>query len=462
MSAFNSQTMLYGRSGAPSLHRSASAPISVTNLLFFFALHVPLALLMFRVPEVGRVHAWAALLVGAAWAMSGSHPSRVLCAAAYIAGSEVLWRMTGAPIFWEFGKYAVIAVLLLAIPRARPLRATNFPIVFFALLVPSIALTIAEASPARIRHEISFNLSGPLALAVCAAYCSRVQLTAARVQRMLIGLLGPVIGIVTVCVFHLAGSEHIHFSEQSSKLSSGGYGPNQVSSILGFGALAAVLLAVVLPVSRSRNFKWFMLVLSLWLAAQSALTLSRSGLYLALSGVATAAVFGLRESRLRMSLLAAAGLLFIAGEYVIAPRLDAYTGGALTKRFADTGLTGRDQIAKADMSIWLDHPLLGVGPGRAAWERAKYFRATAAHTEITRLVAEHGLLGAVALGLLLVVCWRAIRRQTSWRWKAFVASMITYGLLFMAVNAMRTVLPALVIGLAFASFKHEQASTPRR
>src|SRR2546430_7771451 len=46
-----------------------------------------------------------------------SRIDRVVYAAAYIAGSEVLWRMCGAAVFWESGKYAVILIFAIALAR---------------------------------------------------------------------------------------------------------------------------------------------------------------------------------------------------------------------------------------------------------------------------------------------------------------------------------------------------------
>ena len=63
--------------------------------------------------------------------------------------------------------------------------------------------------------------------------------------------------------------------------------------------------------------------------------------------------------------------------------------------------TGREDIARADLEVWFDNPVLGVGPGVAKEYRAATFgRAAAAHTEFTRLLAEHGILGLVALIIL--------------------------------------------------------------
>ena len=335
------------------------------------------------------------------------------------------------------------------------MRASNFPVLFFALLLPAALLTISYGNFETIRKQLSFNLSGPLALAVCVAFFSRVQLTAVQVQRMVITFLGPLTGALSICVFSLSTAENLTFTTESSKVASGGFGPNQVSSAFGFGVLVAFLLVAFVLAPKQRELKWLISGLAIWLAAQSALTFSRSGLYLAAGSAVVAACVGLRSARIRATLLAMAGLFYVVGDYVVAPRLDAFTGGMLSKRFADPTLTGRESIMRADLAIWMKHPLFGVGPGMARTHRAEYFRAIAAHTELTRLVAEHGLLGLAALGMLCVSGWQALRRTKSLRWKAVVASMLAFALLYMAGNAMRLVLPSFAFGLAFASFRDE-------
>ena len=56
-------------------------------------------------------------------------------------------------------------------------------------------------------------------------------------------------------------------------------------------------------------------------------------------------------------------------------------------------------ILLADLELWARNPILGVGPGMAAWGREEILDARiSAHTEFSRLLAEHGLFGAAALG----------------------------------------------------------------
>ena len=64
----------------------------------FCLVHVPLALLVYRVNTLSTLHAVAVFAVGMWWALTAPHqPLRVAYVAAYITGAEVLWRMTHSP-----------------------------------------------------------------------------------------------------------------------------------------------------------------------------------------------------------------------------------------------------------------------------------------------------------------------------------------------------------------------------
>src|SRR2546430_15098859 len=95
-----------------------------------------------------------------------SRIDRVVYAAAYIAGSEVLWRMCGAAVFWESGKYAVILIFAIALARLRPVQPRLLPVVYFLLLLPSIALAPYQLLSDEARQQVSFELSWPAALAM--------------------------------------------------------------------------------------------------------------------------------------------------------------------------------------------------------------------------------------------------------------------------------------------------------
>lgn len=418
------------------------------RLVSFLVAHIPLALLINQVREIGTLHALLTLGIGLWYAALGRDPVKVAFVAGYITGAEVLWRMADAGVFWEFGKYATIAVFSIAILRFQGLKGAGLPIIYLLVLLPSAILTISELDLDDARGQISFNLSGPLALAVCAWFFSRLRLTTRQLQRLLLIAVGPIVAIGTIALYGTLTAASIRWVNDSMSATSGGFGPNQVSSMLGLGALLALMY--IRQGSANRHMQAVILIAALAFGTLSALTFSRSGLYNAGAAVAILLLFSIRDraSLVRMGL--AIAVIFLVADSFILPRLEEFTGGAFLTRFQDTNLTHRGEIAWADLQVWADNPLFGVGPGMAKGARELLIGPTAAHTELSRLLAEHGLFGLIALLLLLVMSARNIRRAQTPAQKGLVAAMVVWTLLFMLNSAMRLVAPALVFGLAFA------------
>jgi hypothetical protein len=131
------------------------------------------------------------------------------------------------------------------------------------------------------------------------------------------------------------------------------------------------------------------------------------------------------------------------------------------QRFKNPDLTGRDSIAEAELRLFLQKPVLGNGVGMSMYNRAAmtHAEAPAAHTEYTRLLAEHGLLGAAALAILLVMTGQALLKAPGPWAKAVVAALAVWSFLFMAVASMRLVAPAFLLGLIHARFSADLPTT---
>lgn len=426
---------------------AVTAP-SLAVLLAFFGAHVVLGIAMKKVPALATAHALLSLLVALYWAASAKGPGKVIAAICYLAAAEVLWRMTGAAVFWEFGKYAVCAVALVSWLRRRPPQFNGLALLYFGLLLPSTLLTVLGGFGfTELRSIISFNLSGPFALAVCAFCLSGLRLGAAEADRSLLAILGPIAGAAAICLLGTAslGADY-DFGHQSNFDTSGGFGPNQVSSVLGLGMLVAFLWMQRQP---RMSFRWwFAAVLVLGFAAQATLTFSRTGIWIGLLTIGVAAIFLIRKSGKLLPGLIGALLIFGMLYFVVFRSLDQFTGGKLSERYSEKGFTGREDIAQGDLLLALHNPLLGVGPGMAKMERSNH-RGIAAHTEFTRVLAEHGLAGLLALGALVLMAAKAFRRRASSPFQqAWTASLIAYSLLFMMVTGMRLAVPSLAMGLA--------------
>lgn len=431
--------------GATDVRSTASVRQGLMVIAAFAAFHVALALVLRPVPLIAVLHALTCLGIGLI--VAARRPlHEVAVVVAYIAGAEVLWRMTRTPVPWEYSKYAVSLILIVALLRIRPVRNCVTALGYFALLLPSALLTVLAFELGQARELLSFNLSGPLALMLCILFFSNIQLTVEQVRRPLLVLMGPAIGIAAVAYFRLSEIEKLEFTANSNPALSGGYGPNQVSAILGLGLLGCLLL--LLERKQPLYLRVTLIAGAVVFAVQAALTFSRGGIVLALVSIIAAAMYLVREGRTRATLLIVAALLFGIARLFVVPRLDAFTSGKLTERYTDTDTTGRTLLASYDLQIFADNPLLGVGPGAAAQIRGELGHFGAAHTEFTRMLAEHGLLGAVAIIFLVVLGLRTLREARTVKSRAFVVALLAWASLFLVINAMRLVAPAFVAGLA--------------
>jgi hypothetical protein len=223
------------------------------------------------------------------------------------------------------------------------------------------------------------------------------------------------------------------------------------------GALLTIFL--FLGAKRSLWLKGGFVVLGLWLLAQSVLTFSRTGFYLFTASFVAAAPFLVQSKGRSLGFLLLLVIL-AASTFALLPMLDAFTGGQLVQRFKDQGLTGRDTIAAAELQLFLQKPVLGNGVGMSMYSRSamSHEEAPAAHTEYTRLLAEHGLLGAGALVVLLLMTAQSFLKADGPWAKAIVVALAVWSFLFMAVTAMRLVAPAFLLGLIHARFQGDHPS----
>lgn len=434
----------------PARARSRARRSAMLPLALFFGGHVALGLAMHFAPSLATLHAVMCLAFGIVVAATG-RATTIAAAIGYVTGAEVLWRMNGASVFWEYGKYTVVAINLVALFRIKVRLNKGLALGYLMLLLPSALLTLSMIGLDRARQQISFNLSGPLALATCAIVFSNLKLTRDDLRRVMLATLGPISAIAAIAVFSTttASAEELDFGGSSSNyVASGGFGPNQVSAVLGLALLFSLLIVL------ERKMSWAQRIGAIGLATvfaiQSALTFSRAGLFLAASGAVGAALYLVRDARTRITVGVLAVTLFAAANWIVIPKLDEFTNGKLVERYTSTTSSGRSNLAGDDVNIFLDHPLLGVGPGMAAPLREAQGHIGAAHTEYTRLLSEHGVLGIAAMAVLLTLAYRVFRMTRDLTSRAMVLALLVWCGMFLAVDAMRVVAPAFAFGMACA------------
>jgi O-antigen ligase len=139
------------------------------------------------------------------------------------------------------------------------------------------------------------------------------------------------------------------------------------------------------------------------------------------------------------------------------------TGGLIDKRYANedakgrvkkSRLSGREAIAETEIQMFFDNPILGVGVGKnKEYREAETGIVAASHNEITRMLAEHGSLGA--LGLLILFCTPLILYSQD-RENIFALCFLLFWLLTINHAAMRMASPAFIYALSLLKIHNVQ------
>lgn len=428
-----------------------SSNINVFAFSIFFILHIPLAIMIQNSELVSTFHAYFTLALGLFFLLFDLNPKRLVLVAAYIVGAELLWRGTGADVFYEFGKYAIGLLLGFGLLRYHKLfRADKKPVIFGLLLLPSI-FAMSEFD----RELLAFNLLGPIILAIAATFFSTERYTPLFLQKIFLCMLAPIVGLAFLSFLSTLSANSLQFYV-STRATAAGIGPNQVSSILGCGVLISFIILILNK--RNRWLQFLMGVILVWLVVQSALTFSRGGFWTAIFSILVGALYIFRSHRSRMKFLIFATFSSIFAYLWLFPFLSDVTGGLLFQRFTDFSTTGRFDLILIDLDAFWDNLLFGLGPGQSPEYHALHFRYASVHTEYSRLIAEHGLFGLFALILLL---WMSIKRffqRSLFAYTFLIVSLTLWALLFMGHSATRLVAPAFIFGMAAVSIIEEKDS----
>lgn len=425
-------------------------------VLLLSLIHVPLGVGLYDAGSLALIHPAAVVALGLYFALSKRQPlTKVAFVAAYIVGAEVLWRMAAVPVFWETGKYASGLIMVLALVRRKKFEIPKLPLLYLVLLIPACVLTIADATPSRAFETLSFNMSGPTLLLISCWFFSNVQMDAVNFRRMLLAMILPLLSVALSAAFYTVTAEELSFTDESSLATSGGFGPNQVSGMLGLGVFMA-LVGLVLFKVKSKYSIYFGIVAMLF-TALSMMTFSRGGLYNAAGGFLILVIYGFRDITTAMRRLAPPLIVIVLFALFILPVLDDFTGGALLTRFEDTGTTKRGDIAHSDLEIFLANPVFGVGVGNAYALRESILDYKAiSHTELSRLLSEHGSFGLAALITMFFMGVQNLRRPNSRPGKAFIAGAMAWSVFFMLNAGMRLAAPSFMWGLSFVTIVNLQ------
>ena len=373
----------------------------------------------------------------------------------YIIGSEVLFRMTKGLLFYEFPKYMVFTFLLTGLIIEKKKHNIS-PIFIIYILLLLFGITFSDIPyPESIRTNIIFNLSGPILLGLCAMYFYKRKIQLNIFIKMMYYLSLPMVSMVSYLYFKTPDIEDIRFTANSNYAASGGFGPNQVSTILGLGMFTLIIL--ILYKKRLTGFFILDFAILLYITYRNIITLSRGGILTAILAILAFSFFYILSRKNRLDFLFKYLTIILACSlglwFYSVSKTDGMLVNRVTNRATDGTLrkditTGRVDLFLEEWNNFLENPFFGIGVGSGKFERHdEMFKGLPTHNEMSRLLGEHGMIGIFILTLLIVVPL-IILKNASILNKSFIAAFFIFWFLTVNHSAMRLAMPAFVYGLA--------------
>lgn len=429
------------------------------SYLFVIVFHALLALIIFAAPFLSKIYAILIFVIGCVIVhKSKNKNNEVLFISAYLVGAEVFLRMTGGNLNNEYVKFSVMFFIIYGMIYSNFSKNALIYLMFILLLIPAIFVTTLEAGNSiDIKKALFFNLSGPFCIAICSIYMYRRKIEFDTLRGILITMGFPIISTTIYLFLYSPSIKDVVTGTQSNFETSGGFGPNQVSTILGLGMF--IFFTQLILFSKSKLEFLINSMLFVFISYRGIVTFSRGGIITAVGMIVSLLFllyyFSNARGRSKVSLIVVLTGLLSLGIWTYS---SFQTRGLIEKRYANKDalgrekkdrLGGREEIMDIEIKLFMDNPFLGIGAGLSKSKRAEELGAeVASHNEITRLLAEHGVFGLVAFLILFTVPFFLYLNNKE---HLYFLSFFIFWLLTINHAAMRTAAPAFVYALCLLS-----------
>ena len=427
-----------------------------SQYLKFVIIHLLIGLAVFLVPPISKVYAITIILVGFRYVILRKNANNeALYVAAYIVGAEVFLRMTQGNIFEQYAKYGVMGVLIIGMLFRGFSKNAIMYWIFGLLLLPGVIYGFFTLNfETDIRKAITFNIIGPITLTVSAIYCYQRIVTFQQIKNIIDMLAYPLMATLVYMYLYTPDIKAVVTNTQSNFETSGGFGPNQVSTILGLG-IFLFFIKVILN-SKTIGIRNINIFFFLFITFRGIVTFSRGGVItgfvMIIIVVILLLVFTRSQGKSKVVSLVVFGLIALSGVWAYS---SIQTSGLIDKRYAnkdakgrvkESKLTGREKLIESELNMFLDNPILGIGVGKNKEYREETTGIEAAsHNEITRMLAEHGMFGLFGLIILLVTPMVLYLNNKQ---NIFVFSFVVFWILTINHAAMRLAAPAFIYALS--------------
>ncbi|NNC50921.1 MAG: O-antigen ligase family protein [Flaviramulus sp.] len=341
-------------------------------------------------------------------------------------------------------------------------------IIYILLLIPGIFVTAFNLTEnTTLRTAIAFNLSGPICLGIVAIYCYKLKVSYNNIHKIFFSMALPLIATIVYLFLFNPSIRDTITGTGSNFAASGGFGPNQVATVLGLGMF--IFSIRFFAQSPSLFLKIINVIFFFIMSYRAIITFSRGGVITALFMIAAFVFFYFKNvnasNKLRISRLL---IIFLGVGFSIWLYSSLQTSGFIDKRYANQDAlgrekaditTGRTNLVSFELGEFLNNPFVGVGVGKIKELREEKEGVLAAsHNEMSRIVSEHGLLGVIALSILLLT--PLILRLKN-RTNILFYSCYLFWLLTINHSSMRIAAPAFIYGLSLLNITYETNKTKK-
>ncbi|WP_289057618.1 O-antigen ligase family protein, partial [uncultured Flavobacterium sp.] len=341
------------------------------SYLAIIVFHALIALIIFVIPFLSKIYALLIVLIGfIVITRNENRNNEALFVSAYLVGAEVFLRMTAGNFNNEYVKFSVMAFMLYGMIYSNFSKNAFIYFIYIIFLIPAIFVTTSEATfNVDVKKVLVFNLSGPLCLAICAVYMFKRRITFDKLQNILISLGLPIVTTTVYLFLYTPNIKDVVTGTQSNFETSGGFGPNQVSTILGLGMF--VFFTQLVLFSKSRLQLLINGGLFIFISYRGIVTFSRGGIITAAAMIACLFAvlyyFSNAEGKRKFSFVFVLTILVGTGIWVYS---SFQTNGLIEKRYANKDargrekkdrLGGREEIMNQETDIFIDNPIFGVG-----------------------------------------------------------------------------------------------------
>ncbi len=287
-------------------------------------------------------------------------------------------------------------------------------------------------------------------------------------SHILLFMLLPIIARTVYVYFYAPDLRDVLTNTASNRAAAGGFGSNQVASILGLGMF--ILGVRIFINSPTLALKLLNIILFVFISYRAVVTLSRGGVITAILCIAIFLIMYFFQAKPKVrNQVMGAFVLFLGGVAMAWVISSNQSSGMVDKRYANQNAagvekeditTGRKQLFMEELEGFITNPFFGIGSSRAKDQRIEEDgQGVTSHNELSRTLAEHGIFGIM---MLLILLFKPLDIRAKNKQNYYFYALLAFWFATINHSSMRIAAPAFIYGLALLNVTHEKRPVHRK